>query len=62
MAEIIFYDADLCIDCRRTKAFLDYNTEHFYLRIGPSTTELSVSNIYTYINRRFYIQDESFES
>lgn len=30
------------------------NSEHFYLRTGPSTTELSVSKIYPYIKRRFY--------
>lgn len=37
------------------------NDERFYIRTGPSTTELKTSKIYTYIKRRFYNQGKSVE-
>ena len=55
-----FDDHDNCrvmvVKCRKspTPIFLrDGNTERFYIRTGPSTTELSASQTQEYIKRRF---------
>lgn len=37
------------------------NSEHFYIRTGPSTTELSLSKVYTYVKRRFYFEGNQNE-
>lgn len=47
----------LRIDCwpGSMPAYLDDgNKEHFYIRNGPSTTDLKLSKVYTYIKDRFY--------
>ena len=46
----------MIVKCRRSTApiFLkDGNSEHFYIRTGPSTTELSASQTQEYIRQRF---------
>ena len=46
----------LRIDCTPSSipAYLkDGNTEHFYIRTGPSTTDLRLSKVYAYIKERF---------
>ena len=47
----------LRIDCwpATMPAYLDDgNKEHFYIRNGPSTTDLKLSKVYLYIKERFY--------
>jgi predicted HTH transcriptional regulator len=47
----------LYLDCRPglVPAYVKHNNqEKFYIRTGPSTTELSVSEIHEYIQQRFY--------
>jgi len=47
----------LRVDCNKNvvPAYLQNNNqEHFYIRSGPSTSELPTSEIHSYINDRFY--------
>lgn len=47
----------LRVDCEPSvvPAYLDYeNDEHFYVRTGPATSELSASEIHEYIHNHFY--------
>ena len=37
----------------------DGNREYFYIRTGPSTTELDLSKVYNYIKRRFFNDGKS---
>ena len=46
----------LRIDCQPATSpayFLDGNREHFFIRTGPSTTDLRLSKVYPYIRDRF---------
>jgi hypothetical protein len=46
----------MVIECRKSTApvfFKDGNIEHFYIRTGPSTTELSASQTQDYIKQRW---------
>ena len=48
----------MIVECSKGKAPVfvkDNNTEHFYIRTGPSTTELNASQIHEYIEQRFKI-------
>ncbi len=43
------------IEAGDVPCYVEYdNSEYFYLRTGPATTELSVSKVYAYVNKRFY--------
>jgi hypothetical protein len=47
----------LRVDCRPgvVPAYLKHgNDEHFYVRTGPSTTELPPSEIHEYVEHHFY--------
>ncbi len=55
----------LRIDCQpATKpAYLsDGNQDHFYIRTGPSTTDLRLRMVYPYIRERFYPEPDTKES
>ncbi|MDW3195489.1 MAG: putative DNA binding domain-containing protein [Cytophagales bacterium] len=46
----------LRVDCKPASSpayFLDDNTDHFFVRSGPSTSDLRLSKVYDYINERF---------
>jgi len=39
-------------------AFLEHNNEEiFYIRTGPATSQMKVSEIYDYIQSRFYLSE-----
>jgi predicted HTH transcriptional regulator len=43
------------VSASNSPAFLNYNNEeYFYIRTGPSTTDLKPSRIYDYIDNRFF--------
>jgi len=45
------------VDCEPSvvPAYLDHqNQEHFYIRTGPATSELSPSEIHDYVRNHFY--------
>ena len=47
----------LRIDCQpapKPSYLTDGNQDYFYIRTGPSTTNLRLSNVYSYIRERFY--------
>ncbi|MEM9920709.1 MAG: RNA-binding domain-containing protein [Bacteroidota bacterium] len=51
----------LRIDCQpstKPAYLLDAKQDHFYIRTGPSTTDLRLSKVYPYIRERFFAQSE----
>ena len=50
-------DRVLVVHCKRARSAIyvtDGGTQHFYFRTGPSTTELSLSQMQEYIRQRFH--------
>ena len=44
-----------CTPAAMPAYFIDSNSEHFFIRSGPSTTDLRLSKVYDYIVQRFSV-------